>query len=211
MQYSSAAAYKPSPSATELNGSSRRKTGCTCKYCLKFIAFAEDPTVKSMHFDFGTESRFAHYKTYQLAQITTGGFQHTCTITPTENGGVDSYSITVRRTKAQFAMGTERSSALKTRQKSLGLQHQMARQQLPSSSLSTPQKSKERTNSGISIVYLFSAENHPSIMSLFQNQVTTRNVRMILQQLIPCFNTVQWRSRQSLLLFATLQFNVRGL
>lgn len=81
---------------------------CTCKDCLKFAAFVEDHTARSVHFSFGTESRIAHYKTYQLHQITKGGFQHTCTITPAENNDVGSYSVTVRKTKTQFAMGEQK-------------------------------------------------------------------------------------------------------
>lgn len=81
---------------------------CTCKDCLKFAAFIEDPAAKSVKFSFGTESRIAHYKTYQLHQITKRGFRHTCTITPAENSGLENYSVTIRKSKAQFAMGTQK-------------------------------------------------------------------------------------------------------
>lgn len=81
---------------------------CTCKDCLRFTAFTEDPTAKKVDFAFGTESRIAHYKTHYLPRINKGGFKYTCTVTPMENNIVEKYTVTVRKTKAQFAMGTQK-------------------------------------------------------------------------------------------------------
>jgi hypothetical protein len=81
---------------------------CTCKDCLKFAAFIEDSAAKSVKFSFSTEARIAHYKTYQLHQITKRGFRHTCTITPMENSGVEKYSVTITRSRTQFAKGTRK-------------------------------------------------------------------------------------------------------
>jgi hypothetical protein len=80
---------------------------CTCKDCLRFAAFTEDPTAKSVKFAFSSESRIAHYKTHQLPQIMKGGFQHTCTITPVENGGMEKYDISVRS-----SVGTQRGEGI---------------------------------------------------------------------------------------------------
>lgn len=102
---------------------------CTCKDCLKFAAFVEDHTTRSVKFSFGTESRIAHYKTYQLHQIAKGGFQHTCTIIPAENGGVGSYSVTIRKTKTQFAMGNKKATGAQTSQKLQLSQHRRSEPQ----------------------------------------------------------------------------------
>ncbi|OAF58948.1 hypothetical protein VC83_06075 [Pseudogymnoascus destructans] len=115
---------RPQPRYISPKESREEDPGCTCKDCLKFAAFTEDPTAKSVKFAFGTESRIAHYKTYQLLQITKGGFQHTCTITPAENSGAESYSITVKKTKTQFAMGTKKGEGS---QKTQRLQRQTLR------------------------------------------------------------------------------------
>lgn len=82
------------------------KPACTCKDCLSLTTFRKDPTAKSVSFSFGSESRHTHYKTYQLPQITKGGFAHVCTISHTKIS--KSYSITVRRTKDQLAMRVEK-------------------------------------------------------------------------------------------------------
>ncbi|OBT86630.1 hypothetical protein VE02_04456 [Pseudogymnoascus sp. 03VT05] len=63
---------------------------CACNDCLKFIAFAEDPTARSLH------------------QITKRVFRHTCTITLVENSGVENYSVSLRKSKAQLAMDTQK-------------------------------------------------------------------------------------------------------
>ncbi|KFZ12294.1 hypothetical protein V501_04298 [Pseudogymnoascus sp. VKM F-4519 (FW-2642)] len=80
----------------------------TCKDCLKFTTFVKDHTAKSVEFSFGYESRIAHYKTYQLHQITKRDFRHTCTITPVENSVVENYSVTIRKSEAQLAMDTKK-------------------------------------------------------------------------------------------------------
>ncbi|KFY11473.1 hypothetical protein V492_04441 [Pseudogymnoascus sp. VKM F-4246] len=83
--------------------------GCTCKACVKFTSFTKNPKAKSVNFTFSSESEsgLAHYKTYQLAQFTKGGYAHTCTISPSENGSTSNYSITVQKTKTHLSTGTE--------------------------------------------------------------------------------------------------------
>lgn len=97
----------PQPRNTSPIGLPEEEPGCTCKACLRFISFTKDPRAKSVNFTFNSESGLSHCKTYQLAQITKRGFKYTCAVTPIENNSVENYSVTVKKTKAQFAMGTQ--------------------------------------------------------------------------------------------------------
>ncbi|KFX96862.1 hypothetical protein V490_03093 [Pseudogymnoascus sp. VKM F-3557] len=117
--------------------SQREDHDCGCTECLRLDSFIRDPTAVSVFFSFCSESRTAHHRKHQLPRITKGGFAHTCTVNPVNNGNARNYSITVRRTKDQLAVGVENGNTTKHNAEKPKPSNSTAKTHTPEARLST--------------------------------------------------------------------------